>query len=282
MSAPSYDKLLSLADRFRQLLYGGKSPADAIVLLSELYYAFHFHINDPLPPDVLYSLVLALGPSDELEVRLPGGRWIDPEKTLTREPHMLEASPIPLDQYRWMSADPRQAERDALAELVIEPQEPKPSPAPVSESLAKRDPVPPEASDRKKGDPDIISSPGTGYGLPTAMPTQPAPKKPPPTPASEPEPEPDNQLVRHASGDNDASPQPKKRKRRRARLRQADWEQIKKHWSPIVKSRGRWPNAHAAAEEILKTQTNLTISFDAVYKGIPQHFPDWIEPEIKE
>jgi hypothetical protein len=145
---PSYRKLKSLAERFRELMYGGMSPADAVERLAELYYAFHFHISDPLPADVLYSLLFVLGPGDELEVRLLDGRRLDPEKTLTREPHMLEVSPVPLDQYRWMSADPRQAERDALDAMTIDA--PQPAAAPEPEPLPAPEAEPPPSTDGRE------------------------------------------------------------------------------------------------------------------------------------
>ncbi|MET4275163.1 MULTISPECIES: hypothetical protein [unclassified Bradyrhizobium] len=114
MTGPTYDGKLVLAERFRALSRDGRSPAAAVQLLAELYYAFHFHIVQPLSGALLFWL----GADDELIVEMEGRR-LDPEKILTREPHGLDPPAVPLDQYRWMIIDPRQAERDALAELAI-------------------------------------------------------------------------------------------------------------------------------------------------------------------
>lgn len=136
----SYGNGPSLAERFRSLMRDGKasSPAEAVELLSELYYAFHFRIVQPLPGDPLFRL----GADSELVVELDGRR-LDPERILTREPGLLDPVPIPLDTYRWMCADPRQAEREALAELTIEtprPADPNPVPDPQAPVVVEEPP----------------------------------------------------------------------------------------------------------------------------------------------
>ena len=117
MSKPSYCTIQrSLAERFRELVREGMSPAEAVERIAELYYAFHFRIVQQLPRG---HLTFDLGAAGELVAKLDGGP-LDPERILTRPPHGLDPTPIPLEQYRWMAADPRQAERDALGALSID------------------------------------------------------------------------------------------------------------------------------------------------------------------
>jgi len=148
MPEPSIQR--SLAERFRELIREGMSPAGAVARLNELHGAFHFHIVQQLPRG---DLLFEVGAAGELVVKLDG-RKLHAEKILTRPPHGLEVAPVPLEQYRWMTADPRQAERDALEELAIDaPLELKPSPAVSELPSTTPDPVPLEASGRKKGNP---------------------------------------------------------------------------------------------------------------------------------
>jgi hypothetical protein len=217
MSGPAYTGKLSLAERFRKLLHEGAPPADAVEQLAELYYAFHFRIVQPLPDDPTFRL----GDDGELVVELDG-RQLDPERILTREPGLLDPVPIPLDQYRWMCADPRQAERDALAELTID-------------ALTVSPPPPPKP-------PPIPVAPNSG--------------PPPPIPPS---------------------------KRKRSKPRHRDWKPIRKHFVPHVAKHGKWLNPHLAATEVhaWAIDKGLTISFEALYKGIPNFFPEWIETDSK-
>ena len=72
---PTYTGNPSLAERFESLKRDGKSPTDAVELLSELYYAFHFRIVQPLPGDPCFRLRI----DGELVVELDGRR-LDPER----------------------------------------------------------------------------------------------------------------------------------------------------------------------------------------------------------
>ena len=116
MPSLSYDARLPLAAFFRELMRDGTPPAKAVEQLIELFYAFHFHIVQRLPDDLHFLL----GSDDELVVTLPDGQRLDPEKILIRGPGILDSVPIRLETYRWMCADPRQAERDALTELMLD------------------------------------------------------------------------------------------------------------------------------------------------------------------
>jgi hypothetical protein len=242
---PSYDSNPSLADRFRSLLRDGKSAAEAVELLANLYGALHFHIVQTLPRDLLFSL----GPADKLVVKLPDGRSLNPEKILTREPHVLDPVPMSLDLLRALT--PRiQLEEEAVAELMIEtpplPDPTLPDLTPPPDPLPPPDPPPIEIQHQQEPeDQDRVEAVEA-------------------TPASE----------------KQTSPQ----KRKRSFPRHRDWKPIRKHFDPKGKTRGRWLNPHAAATEVFNwaVAEGLTISFDAIYDGIPNFFPEWIEPDSKE
>jgi hypothetical protein len=158
MSHPLYNGGPTLAERFRKLMReDGMLPSEAVERLGELFYAFHFHILPPLPADT--TLLFTLGPADELVAKLTDGRQLDPEKILTREPHMLEAVPVPLATYRMMTTDYRQEEQDALAEVLIDVPangetqlQPEAAPAPPVSTPPEEGaaPVPPPSTDGRE------------------------------------------------------------------------------------------------------------------------------------
>jgi hypothetical protein len=109
-----------------------------------------------------------------------------------------------------------------------------------------------------------------------------APEKPSPS-RSRPPPAPEgSKLEEKLEAAPDSNLQAKPSKKRRSGPRHPDWRKIAKRWGAIVKTRGPWPNAHAAKDEILKKQGGLTISSDALREGIQNYFPSWIDIESKE
>jgi hypothetical protein len=66
---------------------------------------------------------------------------------------------------------------------------------------------------------------------------------------------------------------------KRSKPRNPAWKKIFEHFDPIVATRGKWLNPHIAATEVTNwaADKGLNISFDAIYEGIPNFRPEWID-----
>ena len=108
MPFSGYTSQLSLADRFRVLVKNGTPLIEAPVLLFDLYTARYFHLMGPQIPEDAPPLEVPeevplpeitgfrLGEDGNLVVELADGGTLDPEQTLTREPHFFDRPRIPL------------------------------------------------------------------------------------------------------------------------------------------------------------------------------------------
>jgi hypothetical protein len=90
---------------------------------------------------------------------------------------------------------------------------------------------------------------------------------------------------------DDAKPQPaapppkppgKPSRTRRPRLRHENWKKIRPYANRFVATNGPWPNPNAAAVEILAALEGLSISREAIYDGVKNHFPKWLVPDYKK